>query len=253
MMVRFLHFCRYLVWKYQAVTGRVTVFKPSRLSYRELAASCDTYAAATVIETSKTQRPQTAIDTRNMRLLAALTLVLPHGRLTVLDVGGGNGSAFYLARDILGPVFDRWTVVDLPELVRVMPDHGPLVFTASLPIDDGQFHLSWISGTLQYLPDPINMLQDIARLKPEFLCINKTPFSDKPTRLLRKVSPKVPGNSHRLSYPYWLLNEAEIRQTIERCGYTLLTAYDAPEDMQWFQGHGFLVYRGLWFKRHSLQ
>ena len=67
-----------------------------------------------------------------------------------------------------------------------------------------------ISGTLQYSSDPSSVLKEIFQLKPKYILIHETPYWEKPTRLTKQLSWKDEGYSERNSYPFWLLNEADI-------------------------------------------
>ena len=131
------------------------------------------------------------------------------GTLTVLDFGGGLGSAYYQTRHFMKRTKKlRWHIVEQEQIVSSGKRH--------FQTEELQFHESieqcmsvsspntiLLSSVLQYLEDPYTLLELIAKLPIEFLIIDRHPQTL--TRELITVQ-KIPRKLYPASYPAWLFD-----------------------------------------------
>ena len=105
------------------------------------------------------------------------------GATSIVDLGGNVGVKFMALRSRLAlPAALRWTVVDVPAVVRRGQElqaadpaaDARLGFSADLAaLDDAD--VVYASGTLQYLPSTLAELLNAAARKPSRIVVNTTP------------------------------------------------------------------------------
>ena len=102
-----------------------------------------------------------------------------------------------------------------------------------------------ISGTLQYLSDPVGVLSGVLELQPGYVFIQKTPYWSFPTRLTKQLSWKNEGFAVRQSYPFWILNEEDIVNRFVSNGYR--KRLDNPGRLMYVTKRSHVSYRSLLF------
>ena len=129
------------------------------------------------------ERDGTAFSTMPQRLkLRELLLNYLSPTAKVVDFGGGLGGTFINNRDLVS-VGQHWAVIEQPTFVSVgqelAHDYGLQVdFHSNLhglttPID-----LLILSGVLPYLQSPYEILQQVLKLSPKLILIDRTAFID---------------------------------------------------------------------------
>jgi putative methyltransferase (TIGR04325 family) len=147
-------------------------------------------------------------------LLSALMWIAArnHGKLNILDFGGSLGSTYYQNKLFLDSLEEvNWCIVEQPGFVQTgkeLFEDERLRFFNDLnecfrfcDIDVVLF-----SSVLQYLENPHEIIDQVITKKPEFIIIDRTPFTNKPDRItVQKVNPSI----YRGSYPCWFLNKSK--------------------------------------------
>jgi len=164
---------------------------------------------------------------RILRVLA-LASADAHGPVAVLDFGGSLGSLYFRARPFLAQgMVSAWTVCEQPNFVgagREFED-GVLRFVA----DPGQAptaHVLVLSSVLPYLEDPVGMLERLARGRPRWILIDRTPLS--PDGQWHLFDQHVPRSIYRATYPVWLIPRDAIAEALT--GYVLAEEAELPEE-----------------------
>jgi len=152
------------------------------------------------------------------------------GQLNVLDFGGALGSSYYQCRNFLEQVsLLCWCVVEQPEFVKC----GNLEFqTDELRFFDdiesaNEFavpNVVLLSGVLQYLPDPMEVLERLIAGNAEYIVIDRTPISMDGKQHVSIQ--KVPSTIYRASYPLWLFNEEKLKRSFKE-SYQQIAEFDA--------------------------
>lgn len=167
-------------------------------------------------------------------LLAALlrTAARSDGQLRVLDFGGALGSTYYQSRSFLdGLVVVRWQVVEQPHFAaRGTELFGNDVLGFSPSIADAVKSVSpnaiVLSGVLQYIPDPVATLRELAAIGAQTIVIDRTPVinGERDVIALQSVSSRIV----RSSYPVRLFTQARLLAPLED-RYRLLADFDAVD------------------------
>ena len=167
-------------------------------------------------------------------LLAGLMFVAARsgGRLRVLDFGGGPAITYLQNRRFLRhvPHLD-WRIVEKPDYCDFA--------RANLSLPQVSFHTSIDSAILPTLPDaaifsavltivehPYELLRDVAARAIPHILIDRTWMSQEGRDRLTVF--RANANAHpNMSRPYWFLDEARLRSTLEPA-YELIEKFEVP-------------------------
>jgi putative methyltransferase (TIGR04325 family) len=120
-----------------------------------------------------------------------------------------------------------WTVVEQERYVHLGMDHfrnGELQFTSSLrnalaaEIPD----VVLLASVLQYLPDPYDLIRNVAASRVPRIVIDRTPCSALERDVL--TVQKVPRQMYAASYPCWIFSRQKLMQAFAPC-YATLSSY----------------------------
>jgi len=180
-------------------------------------------------------------------MLAGLMWVAARGdgRLDVLDVGGSLGSTYYQNRAFLaGLARVRWNIVEQPSQVqagrREFQDER-LRFYGSVDecLADTRPNVILLSGVLQYLEQPYDVLDDLLAAPCQFLIIDRTPFwGGSADRLCVQ---HVPSEIYSASYPSWIFSTQRFRSILS-LHWEVVSEFDSLDRLP---GPVPLMYRGL--------
>ena len=150
-------------------------------------------------------------------LLAGLMWVAAQrgGRINVLDFGGSLGSSYFQNKiflDALGEV--RWHIVEQPSHVfvgqREFQDERLRFFDSiGASMADNPPDIILLSGVLQYIEQPYELLDILKSSGARFLIIDRTPFwSGFADRICVQ---QVPADIYEASYPSWIFSEFKLK------------------------------------------
>lgn len=132
------------------------------------------------------------------------------GHLNVLDFGGSLGSTYYQNRVFLRDLPEiRWNIIEQPEHVKIGKEYfedDVLKFYPNIEMcmSESKPNVILLSGVLQYLEKPYEMLNKMLDLSIDHIIIDRTPFWDGSTD--RLCVQKVPPTVYPASYPIWVLS-----------------------------------------------
>ena len=212
-------------------------------SYADALVACgttynDDKLAQVVVEKTRQVRDaltkgQYSLDLGSIRTLAGVGFLLSEFKrpIRILDFGGGAGFHYLVTRatqnaDVL---FD-WRVVETPALARAATDlaDGQVSFHSSIDEAvatwDSPPDLTFASGVLQCVPDPLSFTQKLVDLSASVLFITRTNFStDSKTRSIIQHStlsingpgPLPPGfNDAALAFPATFVPKAQVEKVL---------------------------------------
>lgn len=149
-------------------------------------------------------------------LAALLKVALKNdGKLSVLDFGGSLGSSYYQCKDFLADLNSLcWNIVEQYKFVECGKkyfENDQLKFYSTIGecLSNGIIDVVLISGVIQYLKEPYELIQKLLNYEPPYIIFDITAmFSDEtPDRLtVQKVTPLI----YDASYPAWILNRGKI-------------------------------------------
>jgi len=151
-------------------------------------------------------------------------LNLNHVEPTIFDFGGNVGIHFYAYEKYLKyPANLRWTICDLPEIVKVgetlsaQNNQSKLRFTLQFK-DAAESNIFLASGSIQYLE---NFSKSISQLtqKPKYLLINRLPIYDGSQFVTLQ-------NGGKVFYPQYVFNKTSFTDSLKELGYELIDIWE---------------------------
>jgi putative methyltransferase (TIGR04325 family) len=196
-------------------------------NWHEAAERCGGYDAAAILKavldaTLKVKRGEAAYERDsvafdeidiNWPVAAGLlrAAARSQGRLTVLDFGGALGSSYFQNRGMLqGLPWLRWNVVEQPHFVAAGQAHvqdETLRFHGTIEAGCAESppNAVLLSSVLQYLRDPFAVVEQVVRLAPEVVIVDRTIVNEGDANRIYVQS--VPASIYSASYPCWSLSE----------------------------------------------
>ena len=145
-------------------------------------------------------------------LLAGLqyAAICTNNRLNVIDFGGSFGSTYHQNFNFLKQLNHvNWTIVEQNNFVECgnkLFKSAQLNFCTSISEVDNisEFNVLVLSGVLQYLESPRDMIDELVAYEFPFILIDRTGFTSHPTRDILTIQ-KVPAEIYEATYPCWFL------------------------------------------------
>lgn len=158
------------------------------------------------------------------------------GRISVLDFGGSLGSSFFQHLDFLKfmPTL-AWNVVEQPHFVaagRSKIVHENLFFYGSINecLSANTINVCLLSGVLQCIPDPFDVLKSILSIKPDVIILDRTPYLHNGENGYYAIQ-HVPAGIYPASYPSRFFVRSEIHDLIFAAGYSLISELPAVDNL----------------------
>ena len=155
-----------------------------------------------------------------------------HGRLNVLDFGGALGSTYFQHRRFLESLADvRWNVVEQAHYVECGNAHiaeGPLRFYPDIAacLAEQTPNVVLLSSVLQYLPDPLGLLDKLSRVGASVMMIDRTPIASLPEN--RLLVQHVPVSIYQASYPMWVFSGSQLLAHLAQ-HWRVVSRYDGAD------------------------
>ena len=116
---------------------------------------------------------------------------------TVIDFGGAAGIHYFLSKSFV-PNLKSWMVIETKAMVEQQEKNKEekLKFCTmdDLIVGDLDCDLLYLSGSLQYVGNPIQILNKLIRIKPKLILISRTPFNQKNTKAIFIQTSKLSSN-----------------------------------------------------------
>ncbi|MFQ4140814.1 TIGR04325 family methyltransferase [Chlorogloeopsis sp. ULAP02] len=177
-----------------------------------------------------------------------LKSIINHENTNIFDFGGNVGIHFYTySKYIKYPETLKWTVCDLPEIIRVGKQiaekrHINSLFFTSNFEDANNKDIFIASGSIQYVE---NLATQISKIrKPKHLLINRLPIYN--GRLFVTLQ-----NGGKVFYPQYVFNKTEFIEAITSIGYELIDIWEDNVDSCMIPFHpesSVPAYSGLYFQ-----
>jgi putative methyltransferase (TIGR04325 family) len=170
-----------------------------------------------------------------------------NGKLNVLDFGGSLGSSYFQNRKFLQHLPEvRWNVVEQKHYVLAGKKHiqdDSLRFYHAIEecLAENKPNVVLLSSVLQYLPNPVRVMNLLLEIQAETLILDRTPYVNYGVMPSIKIQ-KVPSKIYTASYPCQFLSESELISEITMKNYILLETYsslDKLDSSATWKGHIF--------------
>lgn len=208
-----------------ASSAQRAMFEGDYSSFEEAAKLCKGYDDAAVASAAakrlielKTAVPPREIDGRFQQVHSALCVVSDKRQsraISVLDVGGGNGSYYFRLKELFPAGALKWHVVETANMVAACRQIAAPEITYSSEVPTERFDVVLISGTLQYLPRPYQSLNELSRAG-DWLILTRLPVHDGAND--RIMIQNVPSHIHEGSMPVQMFSVVKMQRAIDAVG-----------------------------------
>lgn len=170
-----------------------------------------------------------------------------HGTLHVLDFGGSLGNFYQQHRKFLSKIPKlRWSVVEQPHFVACGKsefEDATLKFYSSIAscVSEQPVDIALFSSVLQYLPNPLLPITDIAKAGNCYALIDRTAFIDGEKD--RLTIQHVPASIYKASYPAWFLSWDQFNKKIQNMGFHVFAEFPCDDDVGIGEFKGMLLER----------
>ncbi|MCX5964300.1 MAG: methyltransferase, TIGR04325 family [Cyanobacteria bacterium] len=177
------------------------------------------------------------------------------GKLHVLDFGGSLGSSYFQNRQFLSDLTEvTWSVVEQPHFVEcgrefIADDCLQFYPTIDECLEKRSPNVILLSSVLQYLENPLLILDKLRDTDAKVLIIDRTSFTEEETDhlVIQQVYPDI----YKASYPSWIFAISKVEKYLSS-DWNLLSKFDDPEgNVLSDQGLEFF-FRGLIYQKKKL-
>jgi putative methyltransferase (TIGR04325 family) len=139
-------------------------------------------------------------------------------KLSMMDFGGSLGTSYFQCRNFLVHLqLLKWNVVEQRHFVEcgkkyIEGDNLKFYDQIEVCVKVEQPNVLLLSGVLQYLERPYQILEEMIGHGIEYIIIDRTPFIDEPDRVTVQI---VPQSIYKASYPAWFFNFTRFLNCIE--------------------------------------
>jgi len=173
-------------------------------------------------------------------------------QLSLLDFGGSLGSSYRQCRSFLSVLESiRWSIVEQPHYVRCgqstfADDELRFHFTIADCMREERPNAALVSGVIQFLPRPFDVLTELMDSGVQYIVIDRTPFADMAKDAI--AVQHIPPSIFEASYASWIFAEAPFRSRL-RERFEILAEFDSAADGRARVGHQEFVYGGMILRR----
>lgn len=254
-------------WKViQSSQGRDLCISGDYISWNEAAAVSTGYNSDLILEKTKSSllkvKKGEAVYERDSVLfneiqytwsvLAGLMWVAAQsrGRLNVLDFGGSLGSSYYQNRAFLQNIPEvQWNIIEQPAHVKVGKEFfedNVLKFFPDVEtcLSETKPNVILLSGVLQYLENPFDILNKLLDQTVDYVIIDRTPFWDgtKDRLGVEHVPPRI----YPATYPVWIFSEQNFIRYIQKKNFEIVTEF---QSLDMFNAPVCAVWKGMILKK----
>jgi putative methyltransferase (TIGR04325 family) len=175
------------------------------------------------------------------------------GRLNVLDFGGSLGTSYYQNRVFFRDLSEvRWNIIEQPAHVNVGKEwfeDDILKFFPDIEtcLSDTQPNVILLSGVLQYLENPYELLDKLLSLPVEYIIIDRIPFLEGSKD--RLCVQHVPSSIYPASYPVWIFSEQVFLLYIQERKFEPVAEFQGFDDIN---APVRTVWKGMILKRKKI-
>jgi len=172
------------------------------------------------------------------------------GQLNIIDFGGSLGSTYHQHQRFFADLNQvSWNIVEQSGFVTIGNEsfaNKQLHFYHSIDecIQNQKIDAIILSGVLQYIEQPYELLEYIFSKKFNYILFDRTPYISGNDRItIQKVHPTI----YKASYPCWFFNEQKFKDFFNS-EYQLVTEFNALD-----QANIPSKFKGFIFKRKNTQ
>lgn len=184
------------------------------------------------------------IDSRFQIVHSALSHVVDRigkNRISVLDIGGGAGTYYFVLNRLMSSMNLDWTILETETMVRECSRISQSIqFVTEMP--EANYDVALISGALQYIDHPYELLVGTAA-HARWIILTRLPVQKSGRD--RIVVQHVPPQIYEGSMPMVCFDEQTLLKHLSEIGEIVLSWDVAADSRSWlsygFQSRGYLV------------
>ena len=154
------------------------------------------------------------------------------GKLNVLDFGGALGSTYFQNRKFLNALPEvRWNVVEQARYVEagtanIQDEQLRFYHSIEQCLRQTRPNVILLSGVLQYLESPFDIIASVSEIGARTLIIDRTPFAKNSDR--KFVIQRVPASIYAASYPMHVFSHPEFMNALDP-SWGIVASHLCPE------------------------
>jgi putative methyltransferase (TIGR04325 family) len=132
-------------------------------------------------------------DERFVDVIAAFGIAIAQletDKVSVLDIGGGNGSFCDIISHFFPAISITWKVVETESMANACRAESPHISWSSTIPSGEYFDVALISGALQYLPQPYDTLRECGSIS-QWIILQRTPVGEREWISRQVVPPEI--------------------------------------------------------------
>ncbi len=173
------------------------------------------------------------------------------GRLSVCDIGGSLGTNYRQAYEFTRCLTElRWHVVEQEHFSEAGNRHfrtSELQFVRSVSELGSEIDVSLFSGSLQYLPDPLDFVDSVSASDCRRIVVDRTPFIQSEEDII--AVQHVPKHIYDASYAVRLFSEEKLISSMLRRGWRQQSSFQSLDRSQLTSAHRRIKFKGFIFER----
>ncbi len=152
------------------------------------------------------------------------------GTLQVVDFGGSLGSTYFQNKKFLDKLDNvNWNIIEQKHFVDIgknkfEDERLKFFYNIDECIEKENPSVLLLSGVLQYIEKPYELLDDILKNNFEYILIDRTPFCKINEKITLQI---VPPDIYEASYPCRFLNEKEFIRYLGDKNYKVIESFCA--------------------------
>ena len=152
------------------------------------------------------------------------------GAIKVLDFGGSLGTTYFQNKKFLDKLpYVSWNIVEQKHFVDIGKtsfEDKKLKFYYDIEscIKQESPNVLLLSGVLQYIEKPYELLDKLLKNNFEIILIDRTSFSKTKQKIKLQV---VPPKIYRASYPCWFFDELEFSDYFRKNDYEIIESFES--------------------------
>lgn len=157
--------------------------------------------------------------------LLKVALSTQKNTINVLDFGGSLGTLYFAMKSFLNPINLNWNIVEQEHYVKYGKENIKCInfyYNIEECLKNQKIDVVILSGALQYLENPYNLLKAIVSQNIKYIILDRTSILENSERLTIQ---KVPPSIYNGSYPAWFLNEKKIISIFNTHNYDMLADF----------------------------
>ena len=164
-------------------------------------------------------------------------------------MAGSLGSTYFKMRDIFDQKYkNTWNIIEQTSFVnagkKIFKEKNLNFYENLKDIKNKKIDIIILSGSLQYIEKPIQILEKMFKLKPEIIIIERLPILKKLNKI--EIYTQKSGSN---SYPCWFFSPTALNPLFKKNNYDLLEVLSSEFDHNLYLDKNKIDFCGYIYKK----